>query len=95
VCKRDDRSFNGALIDSAASIMGLRREGNDLARVGFFRRVPAAALDLQLAVPLLARAGADDFGTLRRADRALLSARHDAALRGVRCSFASVPLGNL
>jgi len=96
VCKRDDRAFrNSPLIDSAASIMGLRREAIDLQRVGFFRRVPAAGVDIELAGPLLARAPADAFGTLRRADRALISARQAAARKGVHCSFATVPLGNL
>jgi hypothetical protein len=76
-------------------IVGLRREATDLARAGFFRRVPQAAIEVEIAGRLLFRDRNGEFGPLRRADRALLSARHAAARRGVHCSFAAIPLGNL
>jgi hypothetical protein len=78
-----------------ATIDGLRREANDLAKAGFFRRIPAAALDVEIAGRLLFGAAADDFGKLRKADGLLLSARRRAARAGVHCSFAAVPLVNL
>jgi hypothetical protein len=94
VCKRDDPRAESGDFDSAAMIDGLRREATDLARVGFFRRIPAAAIDVEIAGRLLFGARGES-GPLRRADRALLSARRAAKRRGVHCSFAAVPLGNL
>jgi hypothetical protein len=76
-------------------ITGLRREVTDLARTGFFRHVPAAAVDVETAGSLLVHVSGGDYGTLRKADRALLRARRVAARRGVRCSFATIPLQNL
>ena len=98
VCKVDNPKIygGGAIFDSAATIAGLRREVNDLARAGFFKRVPAAGIDVAIAGGLLLHAGGGgDFGTLQKADRALIRARTAAARRDVHCSFAAVPLQNL
>ncbi len=76
-------------------ISGLRREVNGLARLGFFKHVPAAAFEIELAGHLFLRARGGDFSTLRKIDMALISARRDAARRGVHCSFAAFPLQNL
>jgi hypothetical protein len=91
----DDRAFRGASFGSAAQIEGLRREANDLLRLGFFRHVPAAAADVATAGPLLLRVTADDFDTQRKIDKLLLNARHLAARHGVTCSFGAYPLVNL
>ena len=97
MCKVDNPKIygGGAIFDSAAMIAGLRREVNDLARVGFFKRVPAAGIEVAIAGGLLLHAGGGDFGTLRKADRALIRARSAAARGGVHCSFAVFPLQNL
>jgi len=95
VCKADDPRARQGAFDSEAMIVGLRREARDLTRAGFFKRVPAAGIDLAVGAALLLHAGAGDFNALRRADRALLRARQAAAKRGVHCSFAAVPLQNL
>jgi hypothetical protein len=75
--------------------MGLRREVTGLGRFGFFRHVPAVEADIQTANRLLTRAGSGDFPLLRKADKALIRARDDAARSGVHCSFAAYPLANL
>lgn len=95
VCKRDDPRAEAGAFDSMAMITGLRREAKDLARVGFFKRVPLAATDVEIAGHLLFSDRSGDFGPLRRADRALLGARRAARRRGVHCSFATIPLANL
>ena len=95
VCKRDDPRAESGDFDSAAMIAGLRREATDLAQVGFFRRIPSAAVDVEIAGRLLLSDRNGEFGPLRRADRALLSARRAARRRGVDCSFAAIPVGNL
>ena len=66
VCKRDDPRAELGDFDSAAMIAGLRREATDLARVGFFRRIPAAAVDVALDVPLDWQAATTRFGQDRR-----------------------------
>ncbi len=75
--------------------MGLRREVTELARLGFFRHVPTVGADLETAKRLLMRARPGDFPALRKADKALIRARDDAARSGVHCSFAAFPLVNL
>jgi hypothetical protein len=75
--------------------MGLRREVIGLGRLGFFRHVPAVEADLETANRLLIRAAPGDFPLQRKADKALIRARDDAARSGVRCSFAAFPLENL
>jgi hypothetical protein len=97
LCKRDDRTFRGAIFESPAMFMGLRREVTGLRRLGFFRHLPAVAADLEAANRLLIGAGPSgtDFPLLRKADKALIRARNDAARSGVICSFAAFPLANL
>jgi hypothetical protein len=95
LCKRDDRAFHEASFESAAMFMGLRREVTGLGRLGFFRHVPAVEADLQAANRLLIGAGPGDFPQLRKADKALIRARRDAARSGVHCSFGAYPLVNL
>lgn len=95
LCKVDDRAFRGAVFDSAAMVMGLQREATGLERLGFFRHVPAAAVDVATAGPLLSTVTGDDFGKQRRIDTLLIQARQLAARRGVHCSFAAFPLQNL
>ena len=95
LCKHDDRAFRGASFESAAMFMGLRREVAGLGRLGFFQHVPAVESDLQTASRLVIRAGPGDFPQLRKADKALIRARADAARSGVRCSFGAFPLANL
>ena len=95
VCKADDPKAEEGAFDSMAMIVGLRREANDLARIGFFKRVPAAAVDVEIAGRLLFSAHSDEFGVLRRADKYLIRARRTAARNGVHCSFAVYPLRNL
>jgi hypothetical protein len=75
--------------------MGLRREVTELGRLGFFQHVPAVQADLQTANRMLLGAGPGDFPQLRKADKALIRARDDAARSGVHCSFAAYPLVNL
>lgn len=95
LCKRDDRAFRGASFESAAMFMGLRREVTGLARLGFFRHMPAVGTDLEASNRALMRAQPGDFPALRKADKALIRARDDAARSGVHCSFAAFPLANL
>jgi hypothetical protein len=95
ICKLDDGRAESGAFDSPAMISGLQHEAKALKQAGFFERLPAAALDVETAGDLLSHASPGDFGTLRRADRALLRARHAAAHKGVHCSFATVPLQNL
>jgi hypothetical protein len=95
ICKRDDRRAEAGVFDSAAMLTGLHGEASDLARAGFFGRAPTARVDVLTAGRLLSHAAAGDFGSLRKADRALISARRDAARKGVHCSFAAEPLANL
>jgi hypothetical protein len=95
VCKLDDRRAETGAFDSAAMINGLELEFTDLARASFFKHVPTAAIDVQTAVGLLLHAGANDFGTLQKADDALLRARRAAGNSGVHCSFATVPRKNV
>jgi hypothetical protein len=95
VCERDDPNAEKGVFDSAAMITGLEHEANDLARVGFFRRLPASAADVEVAGRLLFSDHNGSFGPLRKADRALIDARRMARGKGVRCSFAAIPLQNL
>lgn len=75
--------------------MGLRREVAGLVRLGFFQHVPAVEADLEAANRSLRGAAPGDFSAMRKADKALIRARADAARSGVHCSFAAYPLANL
>lgn len=75
--------------------MGLRREAAGLGRLGFFQHLPAVQGDLEAADRALIGAAPGDFTAMRKADKALIRARADAARSGVHCSFGAYPLANL
>jgi hypothetical protein len=95
LCKPEDRRLRMANFDSMAMIMGLRREVEGLARLGFFKRVPVAASEMEIAGRLLPRVGDGNYRVERRIDKALIRARNAAAASGVHCSFAAFPLNSL
>jgi hypothetical protein len=95
LCKVDDRVFKDASFDSAAEIEGLQREAVGLSRLGFFKHVPEAQVDVVTAGGLLANVSADDFAAQRHADKLLIRARQAAAGQGVHCSFGAFPLQSL
>ena len=88
LCKPIDHRFRTSdeLFDSAAWVSKLRHEVVGLTRLGFFRRIPAAAVDMEKALRLLASMDT------RKLDVAVRRVRRDAARKGVHCSFGSVPL---
>jgi hypothetical protein len=89
ICKVDDRKIrNSGDFDSAAWFSALRRELRELVRAGLFPRLPSLVLDMERTQRVERTRVYDP----QKLDRALLKTKRDAARKGVRCSFGSVPL---
>lgn len=96
VCNINDDKIKTAetlavgVIFSANTAAHMIAELNGLKNVGFVEHSPQSFVDTGQALEILRTKG--DSASVRRADSLLLTARKDAAAKGVHCSFGAVPL---